>query len=65
MRDSNKGMFIDDEEIKIRCPDYEQALADLDADPKTQKDKATWPRGARYRPAVEAYIKLRDERNSQ
>jgi len=56
------GMFIYDEEITITRPDYEQVIADLDADTKTQKDKATWPKGARFRPAVEAYLALRDAR---
>jgi len=65
MTTKGTGMFIYDEEITIRRPDYEQVIADLDADPKTQKDKATWPKGARWRASVEAYFKLRDEQSSQ
>lgn len=54
------GMFIDDAEIRERFPeDAAQIIADLDADPKTQKGKATRPAEARYRPAVDAYLALR------
>lgn len=57
-------MFIYDDEIKIRCPDYERVIADLDADPRTQKGKATRPAEARFKPAVEDYLRLRAERNT-
>lgn len=53
-----KGMFIDDAEIRELYPDKaEQIIAALNADPKTQKGKATRPAEARYRPAVEAWLK--------
>lgn len=54
------GMFIDDAEIRERFGDEaEQIIADLDADLKTQKGKATRPAEARYRPAVDEYLALR------
>lgn len=57
MRDSNKGMFIDDIEIRERYGDKADAIiAALDAEPRTQKDKATRPKEARYRPAVEEWL---------
>lgn len=53
-----KGMFIDDAEIRDRFPDKaEQIIAALDADTKTQKGKYTRPAEARYRPAVEAWLR--------
>jgi hypothetical protein len=48
------GMFIYDDEIRERYGvEADAIIARLDADPATQKDKATRPAGARYRPAVE------------
>lgn len=57
MRNSNKGMFIDDEEIRERFADKAEAIiASLNEIPSTQKDKATRPKEARYRPAVDAWL---------
>lgn len=60
------GMFIGDDEIRERFPDEAASIiADLDADPATQKGKATRPAEARFRPAVEDYLKLRAERQAR
>lgn len=57
MKRTGQGMFIDDIEIRERFPDKaEQIIAALDADPRTQKGKATRPPDARYRPAVEEWL---------
>jgi hypothetical protein len=45
------GMFIGDAEIIEKHS--ADVIAVLDEDPHTQKDKATRPAGARFRPAVE------------
>jgi hypothetical protein len=51
------GMFIFDDKIRERFPEKaEQIIAALEADPRTQKGKATRPAEARYRPAVEAWL---------
>lgn len=57
MKRTGQGMFIYDDEIRERYGDKAAAIiAALDADPKTQKDKATRPKEARYRPAVEEWL---------
>lgn len=63
MRPSNKGMFIDDIQIREDHPeDADQIIADLDADPLTRKGYATWPAEARSKVNVEKYLKLRADR---
>lgn len=69
MRNSNKGMFIDDIEIREIAErtgdDFAQIIADLDADPKTRKGYATWPAEARSKVNVEKYLALRAEQKSR
>lgn len=51
------GMFIYDDEIRERFPEKaDMIIAALDADPHLQKDKATRPKEARYRPKVEEFL---------
>lgn len=65
-RDSNKGMFIDDPQIREdHGVEADQIIADLDADPSTQKGKATRHPEARFKPAVEKYLALRAEQKSR
>jgi len=58
-------MFIYDEEIRERFgAEADQIIADLDADHKTQKNLATYPAEARYRPNVDEYLRLRAARGA-
>lgn len=51
------GMFIEDAEIRERFPDKADAIiAALDELGTTQKNKATRPKEARYRPAVDVWL---------
>lgn len=52
-----EGMFIYDHEIRKRCGEKADAIiAVLDADHATQKDMATWPKGARSKANVEKFL---------
>lgn len=51
------GMFIDDAEIRDRFGDKADAIiAALDSDRATQKNQATRPVDARFRPAVDIWL---------
>lgn len=57
MTSKDTGMFIYDDEIRERFPEKaDMIIAALDADHATQKNKATRPAEARYRPAVETFL---------
>jgi len=50
-------MFIEDAEIRERFPDKADAIiAALDELGTTQKNKATRPKEARFRPAVDVWL---------
>jgi len=58
-------MLIYDEEIRERAgADADSFIADLDAEHGTQKGLATYPKEARYRPAVERHFELRAARDA-
>lgn len=57
MKRTGQGMFIYDDEIRDRYGDKADAIiVALDADHATQKDMATWPKGARSKVNVEKFL---------